>query len=390
MQTNNIKVLHTVASLEKSSGGPSRSTYSLCKNLWTIGISSEIVTQLYPSKDVDIIPLSKDVKTTFVPCIGIPRYRLYYAPFFKRTVTTSCQKTNVRLIHDHGLWMQTNHTVATVARKLNIPLMISPLGMLRTKALQYRSWKKRMAWILYQRKDLLSASVLHATSVQEAEDLRQMGLRLPIAVVPHGIDLPKLRRRQKNLDSEQHTALFLGRIHPIKGLPELVKAWQLVRPKGWRMVIAGPDEDGHRRVVESAVHRAGLQDVFQFTGPVEGEEKNELYCTADLFILPTFTENFGIVVAEALSFGVPVITTKSAPWESLTTHHCGWWIDIGTEPLATAIRKAVTLSNEERYAMGNRGCLFIEQHFGGTQIAERMASVYWWILGLGEKPTIVI
>jgi len=125
-------------------------------------------------------------------------------------------------------------------------------------------------------------------------------------------------------------------------------------------------------------------------GSVEGEAKANLYRCADLFILPTFTENFGVVVAEALSYGVPVITTKGAPWEGLITHGCGWWIDIGAEPLAAAIREAVAISDEERYAMGKRGRLFVEENFGWSDIAEKMLFVYQWILKEGSKPECVI
>ena len=126
--------------------------------------------------------------------------------------------------------------------------------------------------------------------------------------------------------------MFLSRIHPVKGLMNLVAAWERVRPERWRMVVAGPDEGNYLAEVETAVQRAGLERNFDFVGPVAGAAKEKLYREADLFILPTFSENFGMVVTEALSYGVPVITTKGAPWKGLVDHRCGWWLSLWLKP----------------------------------------------------------
>jgi glycosyltransferase involved in cell wall biosynthesis len=293
------------------------------------------------------------------------------------------------LIHDHGVWLPTNHSAVVVAHQLGIPLIISPRGMLEPWAMNHKAWKKRLAWNLYQRRDLEFAAVLHATAEQEAENFRNLGLRQPIAVIPNGTDLPEWR----NLPDPKGTPrkmLFLSRIHPVKGLVNLVQAWKTVKPSGWKMIIAGPDEGGHQKIVEAAIRQAGLQDDFAFTGSVYGDQKEALYRSADVFVLPTFTENFGLVVAEALACGVPVITTKGAPWEGLQTHRCGWWIDIGVEPLAAALREAMNLPPDTLRDMGQRGRAYAEQNFGWPGIAEQMLSVYRWVLGQGDKPDWVI
>ena len=387
---NGLKILHTVASLKSSSGGPARTVSSLCEGLGRIGASVEIISQNYSSEDVNIVPQSAYVKTTFVPVINISKLRMSYSPSFRTSLTKCCRKTGIRLIHDHGIWLPSNHSVAAAARRLRIPLVIHPRGMLEPWAFQFKAWKKRLAWKLYQHRDLETASVLCATAEQEAENFRKIGLRQPIAIIPNGVEMPILSPKIKEDIKLTKTALFLSRIHPKKGLIELVKAWHQIRPKGWRVIIAGPDENGYRKIVESEIKKSGLQDVFEFVGSVEGERKRRLYHEADLFILPSFTENFGLVVAEALSYNLPVITTKGTPWEGLVTHRCGWWIDIGIEPLSAAIREAVAISDEERYAMGKRGRLFVEENFGWTQIAEKMLSVYQWILGEDSKPECVI
>ena len=186
----------------------------------------------------------------------------------------------------------------------------------------------------------------------------------------------------------QRIALFLSRIQQKKGLINLLQAWAKVDREGWLLRLAGPDEGGHLREVLRAVRDLGLTERVQYVGSVSGEEKRRIYREADLFVLPTFSENFGVVVAEALSFGVPVITTKGAPWRDIETHGCGWWIDIGVEPLAGALSQAIALSDNERRLMGQRGREYIRR-YDWNDIADKTIAAYRWILGLGSQPDFV-
>ena len=288
--------------------------------------------------------------------------------------------------------MPGNHYVAITARKFRIPLVIHPRGMLEPWALQYRGWKKHLALWLYQRQDLETATLLFATAEQEAQGIRRLGLRQPIAVIPNGVKLAVPQRNgvlDERLQRSPRTALFLSRIHPIKGLLNLVEAWGRVRPANWRLCLAGPDEGGHLTVVMRRVRELGLETAVEFVGEVEGDTKTALFANAELFILPTFSENFGVVVAEALACGVPVITTKGAPWKGLLTHRCGWWIDIGVEPLVAALREATALPPDTLRDMGRRGRAYVEQHFGWPGIAQQMLSVYRWVLGQGDRPDCI-
>ena len=292
------------------------------------------------------------------------------------------------VIHNHGLWLGVNHSGALLARKRCTPLLCSPHGMLRPWAISHKRWKKKLAWWLYQRADLRCAAALHATSPVEAQEFRRLGLENPIAIVPNGISIPPWQEPCQR--TGPRTVLFLGRIHLIKGLLTLVSAWAKVRPAGWRCVIAGPDQGGHQAQVEAAITREKLETVFEVTGPVLPEGKWALFHSAHLFVLPSVSENFAVVVAEALAASVPVITTKGTPWEELVTHQCGWWVDIGAEPLEAALREAMALSDEQRQEMGQRGRRLVAEKYAWPKIALQMKSVYEWVLGGGPKPHCVV
>jgi glycosyltransferase involved in cell wall biosynthesis len=259
--------------------------------------------------------------------------------------------------------------------------------MLEPWSLGEKKWKKRLAMWLYQRRDLERAVALHATAESEAEQFRRLGFKQPIVVLPNGVDFPaKIPPRIRRADGGK-TILFLSRIHPKKGLIDLVEAWRKIREGccGWHVEYAGPDSGGHLGEVQERIQKMGLAGDFTYLGDLDDHEKWSAYRSADLFVLPTHSENFGIVVAEALAAGVPVITTKGAPWAELegiprqdgaVPGRAGWWIDIGAEPLAEALREAMGLTDGERCAMGENGRRLVEAKYTWPAVAERMKAAY--------------
>jgi glycosyltransferase involved in cell wall biosynthesis len=304
-------------------------------------------------------------------------------------VARRMRQHQVDVLHVHGLWMPAGFLASHTALRHGVPLVVSPHGMLEPWAWRHHAWKKRPVWWLFERRNLQAAGVLHATAASEADGIRQLGLTNPIALIPNGVDLPEPSRGPRVPGERPRTVLFLSRIHPKKGLLYLVAAWQRVRVSGWRVVVAGPDAEGHLAEVRQAAQRAGVAEDFDFPGSVYGEDKWRLYRQADLFVLPTFSENFGVVVAEALGMGVPVITTKGAPWQCLEEERCGWWVDLGVEPLAEALRQALALSDGERQAMGARGGALVRARFSWDRLGRDMAAVYDWIVGRGPQPRCV-
>jgi glycosyltransferase involved in cell wall biosynthesis len=395
-----VNVIYTIADLQPESGGPSRSVSALAESVAARGDQVRVVAMEYANGSEPPVVPRPPVSTTLVPCHGRITQRLHWTPAFAPTLLRLCRGGEPCILHDNGLWLPTNHTAANVARRVNVPLIVSPRGMLTTWALQFRSWKKKPAWWLYQQRDLKTAIALHATSKAEAEGFRALGLTQPIAIIPNGVESPPPLSvippppSSSPLSSDSHTALFLGRIHPIKGLANLVEAWASLgrgqKPGSqWRMIIAGNDENGHQAQLQAAIDRHGLQASFEFIGPVVDQAKWQLLRSTDLFILPSHSENFGIAVAEALASGLPVITTKGTPWQELESHRCGWWVEPESESLAAALRRAIALSDEQRRQMGERGRKLIESKYTWPSVAAQMKSVYEWMLGQAERPDCV-
>jgi glycosyltransferase involved in cell wall biosynthesis len=286
------------------------------------------------------------------------------------------------VLHDNGLWWSHNHQLATIAAARGLPRVVSTRGMLEPWALQHKWWKKRLAWWLYQRRDVARASCHHTTAEAEAGHVQCLRLGVPVRVIPNGVDVPEVMRKAasrsdgKTARVGSKTALFVGRIYPVKGLPMLIEAWAQVCPNGWRLQIVGPDEAGHRAEVETAVSAAGLHEVVSFVGPLEGQAKQTAFLDADLFVLPTHSENFGMAIGEALAHGLPVLTTSGAPWSMLPQRGCGWWVEPTVKGLAEGLRQATALDAETLQAMGAKGREFVASEFGWGQVAKQFVSMY--------------
>jgi glycosyltransferase involved in cell wall biosynthesis len=382
--------LAVVNGLSKSGGGASYAISAQCAALGRQGVKQILLNVQGPGDGEELLPDPAWVRLVTLRGYGLARPRIRWCPRFKPEARELCRRESIQLIHNHALWSPANHSAARLAAGMGMPLVTTPHGSLTRWAFGHKSWKKKWAWELYQKRDLELSKVVHVTAQEEAEDLRALGFEGPLALIPIGVDLPPWEVDPRTSSKEIRTALFFSRIHPKKGLLNLVEAWAAARPKGWRMRIVGPDESGHRQEVEKAVGEKGLEKEFVFEGPVYGDAKWEVYRDADLFILPTFSENFGIVVPEALACGVPVITTEGTPWKELNERACGWWIPLGVETLAQALRKALNLSDVERRQMGIRGRRLVEEKYTWSVSAKSMKALYAWILDGGTPPSFMM
>jgi glycosyltransferase involved in cell wall biosynthesis len=300
-----------------------------------------------------------------------------------------------QILHSNGIWNVLNHWSTDIAFRHGIPLVIQPRGMLEPWALRWRGTKKRLALALYQRRDLELAALLVATSEQEADNFRRFGLHQPIAVIPNGVDLHGGQLvavtggvKETTRQDMVRNALFLSRVHPIKGLVNLLMTWATINPRHWMLQIAGPHEGGHLREVLALAEQLGINDKVQYLGELDDMKKWTVYRHADLFVLPTFSENFGVVVAEALSQGLPVITTTGTPWEDLRTFGCGWWVEPSEAGLRDALSEAFALPARRLVEMGERGRAYV-QRYDWSVIAGQMLDAYRWVLGQGPLPDCI-
>ncbi|GAB5536477.1 MAG: glycosyltransferase [Rubricoccaceae bacterium] len=385
MSDHPFHIVHTINGLRADHGGPSRSVGALATATRELGVSVEIVAGREPQDDI-LRPPAVPVHLADRP--GGRDLLRPRSSSFGRTLADALRGGQA-IVHDHGLWLPSNHISTTVASRQRVRRVVSARGMISDWALAQAARKKRVAWHLYQRRDLASAALIHATSEAEVAEAQRLGVNVPIARIPNGVEIPEPEVLPAWSTPPRRRALFLSRIHPKKGLMSLVDAWAYVKPEGWELAIAGPDEDGHQADVEQAAAQAGIGDQVVFIGPVADADKWTTYRSADLFVLPTHSENFGIVVAEALAAGVPVLTTRGAPWGELTTHQCGWWTEIGTDAIATALAEATELSTSSLRKMGERGRQLVEARYAWTRAAEQMIEAYAWVFGGGSRPDFV-
>jgi len=406
-----MKIVVTIATIDPRQGGPARSVPALCRAFVDQGIDLELVTIAERGKKAEQLALN-GIEATVIETTG-NRYqpgswRSEFKAALHKGARSKEQGAKETVLYDVGLWLPSNHFAAQIAAQTQTPLVSSPRGMLSKEALKVSKWKKMIAWNLYQRRDLNSARVLHATSEKEAEEFRDMGLTQPIAVVPNGVggsqganftaggrELSANRSREAGnsvlVKTEGiRTLLFLSRLHPMKGLKDLVQAWPRVRPNGWRVVVAGPDENRQRAECEELAGSLGVRKDFEFVGAVDDQQKWKLFSEADLFVLPSYSESFGMAIAEALAAGVPVITTKATPWREIETHHCGWWVNTGVESIAAALQSATACGSQELRAMGERGRKLVERNYSWESAAKKLLSVFEWVLGKAEKPTCIV
>ncbi len=304
-------------------------------------------------------------------------------------------------MHISGMWLHPTYAASRIARGNDIPYLIRPVGslspwMLRSNRLK---WLKKKAYFNLVAKSMLhGAACLHATSAQEAEHFRQAGYRGPITVIPNGVDISEFASGDRSEAEaywpdlkERPVVLFMSRLSREKGLDQLIPAWaDLVKSAAYKdamLVIAGPDDRGYRNVVEGLIDKYNVGSQICMTGMVQGRRKLALLRRADIFILPSYSENFGIVVVEALACSTPVITTTGTPWEQLQEVEAGRWVLPRAPELAQALRELLDMSHLQRAAMGQRGRNLVESNYSWDKIVDKLLMVYNCILSGEPIPT---
>jgi glycosyltransferase involved in cell wall biosynthesis len=385
-----LRAVHVIAGLEASHGGPSYCVPRLCEALMAGGAEATLLSVAHAGPTQSNLSGKGYGDLRFV-------WDYVHTPFLRNLRISSAFSVKLRhlaivadVIHNHGLWLMPNIQAGRAATHAQKPLVVSPHGMLSPAALAFSGLKKRAFWKLLQGPVVRQAACIHATSAAEYEEIRGFGLTNPVSIIPNGIDLPEeLAKPSRKVDAHR-VVLSLGRIHPKKGLDGLIRAWaaiEVARPD-WRLRIVGPSEAGHSDELQALAISLGLARV-SIEGAAYGEAKQAAYRDADLFVLPTMNENFGLSVGEALAAGMPAISTKGAPWSGLEAEGCGWWIAHGVEPLAAALANATAMPSEVLSAMGAKGRAWMDRDFSWDRVACDMICTYRWLKGGSDKPSTI-
>ena len=377
-----MQILHTISGLSTSSGGPSTCTYYLLKGLRQNGVAADVLT-LAPNLAADTMVGSEqfikavpyDAKTPFT-----------YSRNFRNYLKNNREYD---LYHANGLWTDPTHATIQCALKQNKPCIIAPHGMLYPQGLQVARWKKRLVLSLFQHKDLKRATCLQATCNQEMQHLRNFGLSNPIAVVPNSLPID-VSIQPRIIENPVKQFGFVGRLNRIKNIESLLKAWLALGnlSKDSMLTIIGSGDDNYEMELRKYVEDNRIKNVL-FAGFLTGAALQQKISSLDYLVLPSHTENFGMVVPESLILGLPVIASKYTPWEELNAHNCGWWVDNDADTLAATIETAINTPENKRREMGQNGRKLVIENYSVEVVAKKMIQLYEWILNGGVKPAFV-
>lgn len=372
-----MKICILTATIDKKGGGPSRSVPILVKGLSECGCDVTLMVKETDDMNTHLLKNSK-AKIVVLP-----------ANCSIEQLEKAIGQGKYDLIHAQGVWVPLYKQAASILRKNGIPYIMTPRGALEPWCLKHKWLKKKLAMMLYQKKDLQKAAAILTTADMEAKHLRDLGLTPPMAVIPNGIDVAEYQCRPKHyLSSVKKQIVFISRISPKKGIEILINVWEKMRADfpDWNVVIAGNGEEAYIEQLKGVISSKGLSDVVEIIPPIFGEAKHKLYMESSLFVLPTYSENFGMVIAEALACGVPVVTTNGTPWQELNDEKIGWCVDLSEENIENAIREALALPTEELFAMGQKGSKHINDNYLYTSVAKKNIELYKWILEGGDVP----
>lgn len=377
-----IRISHVIKSIDLETGGPARSTTHLINELNEVNPNLHVTLNTYHTKKPIINKFENKNSINF-----FTNNNYFYSTELRNDVI----KSNYSLLHGQGIWEFPVHQMSILAREFSIPYVISPRGMLEPWSLSQKKIKKRIAMLLFQKKDLQMANCIHATANSEAKNLRALGFTNPIAIIPNGINLLDYPDYNKT-NNTKRKLLFLSRIHEKKGVELLINSWNeldSIYTKNWEIEIVGSGNDDYIETLKELINKYQLNSSVKISKPIYGIQKLKKYQSSDLFVLPSYSENFGIVVAEALACKLPVITTKGVPWSELNLLGCGDWIEIGIEPLKESLKKMLLKSNEDLLKMGTIGRNLIVEKYSMNSTAKNMNKLYQWILSKKNKPDFI-
>ncbi len=385
-----MNITFLAGNLGRSSGGIRSTVLPLARE---IALRDQSVSVISAGSDDTIARDLAPARLIALDAAGPKQFR--YTPGMQRAL----EATSAEVVHTHGLWMYTSIVASKWSRRNCKPRVVSTHGMLNEFAMAISSRKKKIALNLYEYRHLRKASCIHALTDAEHDAIREFGLDNPVCVIGNGVDFPS--SADKSTSAPWHRAdttgkkvlLYLGRLHHIKGLDALIRAWHSARETGagreWILVVAGWDDDDYEEQLHDLVDQLQLSDSVLFPGAQFGTEKTACFANCDAFVLPSRSEGFPMTVLEAWSFGLPVIMTRQCNVPVGFEREAAIEVDASEESIAAGLERLFTMSREERVEMGNRGRELAGNEFSWSGIAARTLELYRWLTSSGPQPDFV-
>ncbi len=381
-----MRILHVIPSYLPAVryGGPIFATHALCKALVARGHEVQVFTTNVDGPGESSVPIGvpvnlNGVRVQYFPCPSLKR--LYWAPALGRALNREVTKFDV--VHLHSVFLWPTWAAARAAARAKVPYVLSPRGMLDRELIAQRSTATKRAWIrLVERSNLAQAARIHLTSAEERRSLVDLGLALaPTSVIPNGVEAPAcfssdaISPDVRALVAQGFDILSFGRISWKKGLDRLIRA--VAELPNARALIAGNDEEGLAHKLQSLVAQSGVGDRVRFLPrQISGADKEALFSAARLFALPSVSENFGNVIAEAMVRGLPVVVTERVGAADIVKASGGGVVaEAGNDDFASALA-SVLQSSERIAAMSAAGANYARERLSWNVIARRYEEMY--------------
>jgi len=381
-----MKILHIIPTLSPEHGGPSESVWRLVNGL----SAGRLADASLWTTDVDTSVKHIDQCQKQFP--GVVFYRAMSRPVkefsLEFAMDLSRGAPQFDLVHIHSVFNYISLVGASICLRKKIPYVISPRGMFQPWSLKQRQLIKKIYRRIFLDRHVRGAHGMHVTSDLEMESLQCEFPSSRIVSIPN--PLPSLGGAAGRPFLEQfpefqnkRILLYLSRIHPKKGVGELLEAWRRVTDEfpAWHLVLVGPGRHTNVKQMQTSIMRLNLNQRVSWLGPLFGAERDEAYKAAQLFIQPSFQENFGNSIAEALASGCPVLTTCETPWKILQERQWGWWVPMSVESLTQSLREALALPPEDLKARGEAAKNWIETECSVESVSRKMADWYRSLLG---------
>ena len=364
-------------------GGPIFATHGLCKALAARGHEVQVFTTNVDGPGNSRVPIGlpvnlEGVQVRYFPCPLLRR--LYWAPSLRRVLEDEIDKFDA--VHLHSVFLWPTWAAARAARKAGVAYVISPRGMLIRELIRRRSRLAKSAWIhLIEKSNIERAAAVHLTSELEALELEQFGWRFPrLAVIPNGMDEPLATVGAISADVDaiaatQPLVLFLGRLSWKKGLDRLLHAF--VHSRSGKLAVVGTDDESLAPRVEKLAADLGIADrVRVLPRTIVGPEKERLFAAAQLFVLSSYSENFGNTVLEAMWRGVPVVVTPEVGAAEIVRRSAGGIVAQGdAEAFSAAINYLLDNPGLAR-SMGEAAQRHVRMHYTWAAISARVEELY--------------